>query len=116
VSTFNKMDIFVSVCLIPRDYSLMFQGNSSLMRFAGLNETKKIIRHIVVPDVASVGTISIGYVLLFGRTVYSAIATLLGLGFGSQKFDPSTLLDYWEREGRKRSKDDREKKIEGLFG
>jgi len=77
--------------------------------------TGKVIRRMVVPGVASVGAASLGYVLLVGRTMYTALAMLMGLGgLGTQKLDPATLLDYWEREGSKR--DDHEKKLEGLFG
>lgn len=75
--------------------------------------TQKIVKQIVMPGIASVGTISIGYVLLLGRTMCSALVMLLGLGLGSQKLDPATLLEYWEREGSKR--DDHDKKVEGMF-
>jgi hypothetical protein len=79
-------------------------------------ETRKILKHLSVPGVASVSAASVGYALLFGRTMYSALAMLLGLGLGGQKLDPANLLEYWEREGRKRGKDDLEKKVDNLFG
>src|SRR5581483_5555714 len=37
-------------------------------------ETRKIMKHITVPGVASVSAASIGYVLLIGRTMYSSLA------------------------------------------
>ncbi len=77
--------------------------------------TTKIMKHIVVPGVASVGTASVGYMLLFGRTMYSAIAMLMGFGLGGQKLDPATLLDYWERDVSKRSAE-RDKNVERMFG
>jgi hypothetical protein len=64
----------------------------------------------------TVGADSIGYVLLFGRTMYSAPAMLMGLGLGSQKLDPATLLEHWECEGRKCEADEHEKKAERMFG
>jgi len=75
--------------------------------------TKRIMSGILVPGATTVSAASIGYVLLFGRTMYSALAMLLGLGLGSQKLDPATLLEYWEREAGKRESDD--KKVEGMF-
>jgi hypothetical protein len=79
-------------------------------------ETKKIMKQLVVPGVASVSAASAGYVLLFSRTIYNAMAMLLGLGLGGQKLDPAALLEYWEREGKKRKMDDSEKKVESMFG
>jgi hypothetical protein len=79
-------------------------------------ETRKIMKHIVVPGVASVSAASVGYVLLFGRTMYNALAMLLGLGLGGQRLDPANLLEYWEREGRKRKPTDPEKKLDSMFG
>lgn len=76
--------------------------------------TQEVVKQIIMPGVTTVGTASIGYVLLFGRTMYSALAMFLGLGLGSQKLDPATLLEYWERESNRR--DDRDKKVEGMFG
>jgi hypothetical protein len=78
-------------------------------------ETKKIMKQVVVPGVASVSAASVGYVLLFGRTMYNALAMLLGLGLGGQKLDPANLLEYWEREGKKRKADNHEKKVNDLF-
>lgn len=79
-------------------------------------ETRKIMKHITVPGVASVSAASVGYVLLFGRTMYNALAMLLGLGLGGQRLDPANLLEYWEREGRKRKPSDPEKKLDSMFG
>lgn len=75
--------------------------------------TRKIMKQLVIPGVASVGAASVGYVMLLGRTMYSALAMLLGLGLGSQKLDPATLLEFWERESWKR--DDHDKKVERMF-
>lgn len=79
-------------------------------------ETRKIMKHIVIPGAASVSAVSIGSVLLFSRTMYNALAMLLGLGLGSQRLDPATLLEYWENESRKRTLDDRDQKVDGMFG
>ena len=79
-------------------------------------ETRKIMKHVIVPGVASVSAASVGYVLLFGRTMYNALAMLMGMGLGSRKIDPATLLEYWENESKKRTLDDREKKVEDMFG
>ena len=78
-------------------------------------ETKKIMKKVVVPGVASVGAISTGYLLLMGRTMYSTLTMLMGLGMGSHKLDPATLMDYWEREGGKRP-DELEKSVNRMFG
>jgi hypothetical protein len=78
-------------------------------------EAGKIIKQIASPSVGIV-SVSLGSVLLFSQTVYNALAMLMGLGLGSQKLDPATLLDYWEREGKKRSRDDGENRLEGMFG
>lgn len=79
-------------------------------------ESRKIMKHIALPGVASVSAASAGYILLFGRTMYNALAMLLGLGIGGQKLDPANLLEYWEREGRKRKPTDPEKKLDSMFG
>ena len=105
----NKMDQEVAESGETGDNS----GGANEPAGAIAKATTKIMKHIVIPGAASVGTISIGYMLLFGRTVYSAIAMLMGLGLGSQRLDPATLLDYWEREASKRS--DSDKKVEGMF-
>lgn len=76
--------------------------------------TRKMMKQLVIPGVATVGAASVGYVLLFGRTMYSALAMFLGLGLGSQRLDPATLLEFWERESWKR--DDHDKKVESMFG
>lgn len=75
--------------------------------------TQKIVKQVIVPGVTTVGAASIGYVLLFGRTMYSALAMLMGLGLGSHKLDPATLLEYWERQASKR--DDHDNKVENMF-
>jgi hypothetical protein len=108
-SQLNKMDKSLS------DESGESSGTVTTPVSTITRATTKIMKHIVVPGIATVGTASLGYMLLFGRTMYSAIAMLMGLGLGGQKLDPATLLDYWEREGSRR-RDDHEKKLEGLFG
>jgi hypothetical protein len=79
-------------------------------------ETRKILKHLSVPGVASVSAAGVGYALLFGRTMYNALAMLLGLGLGGQRLDPANLLEYWERESRKRGKNDSERKLDSMFG
>lgn len=81
-----------------------------------ISTVTKHITNVVFHSSAGVVTVSAGVVLLFSQTVYSTLAMLMGLGLGSRKLDPATLLDYWEREGKKRSRDDGEKSLEGMFG
>ena len=78
-------------------------------------EAGKIIKQFAIPS-AGIASVSVGTVLLFSQTVYSTLAMLMGLGLGGQRLDPATLLDYWEAEGKKRSKNDRDKNLEGMFG
>jgi hypothetical protein len=106
----NKMDTAISDEQPDESASGVTRPASIITKAA-----QKIVKQIVVPGVVSAGTISIGYVLLLGRTMYSAVAMLLGLGLGGQRLDPATLREYWEHESRKH-RDQRDKKVERMFG
>jgi hypothetical protein len=59
---------------------------------------------------------SLGYMLLFGRTMFAALASL-GMATVRQKLDPASLLEYWENERGERSiTDERDKNLESMFG
>lgn len=82
-----------------------------------IKRAMKEIKEAAVPGVVSIGTLGVGYVLLFGHTIYNTLAMMLGLGLGSRQLDPSTVLECWEEENKKHAlTDDREKKVAGLFG
>jgi hypothetical protein len=90
--------------------------NQLVHKMVPIIESANTIRHVVIPGVVTFSAVSIGYLLFFSRALYASLASLLGVKVGWQKLDPAMVLESWERENKKRVMDEREKRIEGMFG
>jgi filamentous hemagglutinin family protein len=76
-------------------------------------ESAKTMRQTIMAGFVTFSSMSLGYLLLFGRALY--ITSLLGLRVGWQRLDPAAVLESLERESSGRL-DKREKRMEDMFG
>jgi hypothetical protein len=69
------------------------------------------VRQVILARFLS--ALSIAHMVLFGRSLYFAIASM-GMASLRRKLDPAALIDYWDSESSNVNEED--KKLEGMFG
>jgi hypothetical protein len=69
---------------------------------------------ITMAGIVSLSTFSVGYALFFSRSLFTLLATLLGLTRRWRKLDPTEMLEYLSQVDQKRITL-REKNMERMF-